>query len=455
MMDSSHIEEAYLSRTNRAFVLLLAAHIPLLAAMAAGFGTGVAAVTLLAVLAAAGPAVLFLLQPAGRLTSYAVAVAMMAMSAIMIHAGRGMIELHFHVFVSLALLIVLGSGGVLLAAAVAIALHHLLSWIWLPASVFNYHAGLSVVFLHAAFVLAQVIPTMFVARRFGRFVTSVTGTIVTLRASVDSISSVASTLSGDSARMAGSAAQEASRLAGTADALDRMAGAAVDTSRQAADAKTRAGDARKAADAGGTQMQEAAEAMSSIRQSSGQITQIMKVIDGIAFQTNILALNAAVEAARAGEAGAGFAVVAGEVRDLAQRVAQAARDSAEKVEDASRRSELGVSIIEQARATFDEISRRVREVDELIASLADASGAQASRVQEVTRALEHVRTLVTSSVENAERATGACQSLGAHAAGLESSFSALGELLGRDAARAVEPPRAQAAGPVPRRRLAA
>ena len=323
----------------------------------------------------------------------------------------------------------------LLAAAGTIAVQHIAFWLFLPASVFNYHAGLGVVVVHAGFVVAQVVPSCFIARTLGRFVTSVTGTVVMLHSSVDSVQTIAAELSSENVAIAERAGIEEGRMRDMRVTLERMADEASSTSRQAAEIKASADAARRAAELGSTQMRDVGAAMASLQQASAQITQILRTIDGIAFQTNILALNAAVEAARAGGAGAGFAVVAGEVRDLAQRAAQAARDTAEKVEDVAQKSAHGAAIIDAAGATFTEIEVQVRDVDRLMASLTTASSQQASTARDVTVALSQVHEVVTASARNAQNAASACQSLTTEATSLDNSFKVLGELLGHRADR--------------------
>src|SRR5258708_3590799 len=118
---------------------------------------------------------------------------------------------------------------------------------------------------------------------------------------------------------------------------------------------------RASADAGASHMDEMRHAMDAIKASSDEIAKIIKTIDEIAFQTNILALNAAVEAARAGEAGAGFAVVAEEVRNLAQRSATSARETAAKIEDAIQRSKHGAQISDHVARSLGEIVEKARK----------------------------------------------------------------------------------------------
>src|SRR6185436_17915358 len=144
----------------------------------------------------------------------------------------------------------------------------------------------------------------------------------------------------------------------------------------AATAKTLAGETRSAAESGNDDMTAMREAMDAIKTSSRDIAKIIKTIDEIAFQTNLLALNAAVEAARAGESGAGFAVVAEEVRNLAQRSAQAARETTAKIEDSIKKSERGVVLNGKVASGLREIATKARQVDDLVAEIATASTEQ-------------------------------------------------------------------------------
>ena len=295
----------------------------------------------------------------------------------------------------------------------------------LPASVFNYHAGLEIVLLHAMFVVLQVLPSCFIARTFGRFVTSVTATVGTLRATVASVAAVAQ----EGVETSGHTRAQIDTVAELARRLENFLSSADATSRDAATAKARAAQARTAATAGRAQMLAVAESMSGMRQVSGEITHLLRTIDGIAFQTNILALNAAVEAARAGEAGAGFAVVADEVRALAKRVAHAAYETSSKVDESMRGSAAGVLTVEQAATTFQEIDTHVREADGLIASVAESSTSHVQTVREVTGTLMRLGDVVRSGAEGANRTAAACDQLGREADRMERLFESLGSLL--------------------------
>ena len=184
--------------------------------------------------------------------------------------------------------------------------------------------------------------------------------------------------------------------------------------------------ARNAADTGAGDMQAMCTAMTEIKTSSDDIAKIIKTIDEIAFQTNILALNAAVEAARAGEAGMGFAVVAEEVRALAQRSAQAARETADKIEGAITKTAQGVEISEKVAHSLTEIVEKVRQVDQLVAEVSTASREQSQGVAQITTAVAQMDKVVQSNAASAEESASAAEELNAQSFALQ---EAVGELL--------------------------
>jgi len=236
------IEVEYRARINRYFIILLLVHIPVLAIVAALFDSSILNTIFIATLIVTAPAVFQRLWPGSVATSVAMGVGAMHMSALLIHVGHGMIEMHFHVFVCLALLILTGSPIVLVVAAATIALHHLLFWIILPASVFNYHANLGIVVIHAIFVILQVGPSCYIASTFRRFVTSVTATVAVLRETVESVAEVAH----DGLETSAHTRRQMDTLADLASRLDGLVASAAVTSREISAAKVCAGGMRQA-----------------------------------------------------------------------------------------------------------------------------------------------------------------------------------------------------------------
>ena len=197
-------------------------------------------------------------------------------------------------------------------------------------------------------------------------------------------------------------------------------------SENANQAKSLAGETRAAADTGATDMEEMKLAMAAIKSSSDDISKIIKTIDEIAFQTNILALNAAVEAARAGEAGMGFAVVAEEVRNLAQRSAQSAKETAGKIEDSVKKSENGVQICAKVASSLAEIVAKARQVDTLVAEIATASREQTQGIEQVNTAVSQMDKVTQSNAANAEESASSAEELSSQAIVLQES---VGDLL--------------------------
>ena len=172
------------------------------------------------------------------------------------------------------------------------------------------------------------------------------------------------------------------------------------------------------------------QAMDEIKSSSNDISKIIKTIDEIAFQTNILALNAAVEAARAGEAGMGFAVVAEEVRSLAQRSAQSARETAEKIEVAIAKSEHGATLSYRVGQSLTEIVDKARRVDALVAEIAAASGEQTRGIDQVHAAVNQMDKVTQASAGSAEETAAAAAELDTQAARMRENVVALQRLVG-------------------------
>jgi len=276
---------------------------------------------------------------------------------------------------------------------------------------------------------AGLVLTYFIGIRLSRRVRSV---ITSLATNAEQTSSASHLISASSQRVADGASEQAAALEETSASLEEMSGQTRQNAENASRAKTLATETRTAADAGVEHMRAMAAAMHEIKDSSTSIAKILKSIDEIAFQTNILALNAAVEAARAGEAGAGFAVVAEEVRALAQRSANAARETAESVESSLAKSDRGVETSQKVSTQLEQIVTRAREMDELMAGVANASDEQARNISEVNTAVGRMDQVTQTNAATAEEAASAAAELNAQAGHLHEAVADLSGLFGND-----------------------
>ncbi len=182
---------------------------------------------------------------------------------------------------------------------------------------------------------------------------------------------------------------------------------------------------KDAAEKGNYEMQEMLNAMTGIKKSSDEIAKIIKVIDDIAFQTNILALNAAIEAARAGEAGMGFAVVAEEVRNLAGRSAQAAKDTAEMIKANIDLSANGVSVTGRIKDALQEITARAKKVSQLMDEIVAASQEQSQGINQVNNAIVQMETVTQQNSSNAEETAATSEELSKQAQNLRGDYPAI------------------------------
>ena len=203
-------------------------------------------------------------------------------------------------------------------------------------------------------------------------------------------------------------ASELQRSASSMAQVTQNANQAADSARQAAQLAT---SAAEVADRGGAVVSGVVDTMNQIRSSSHKIADIISVIDGIAFQTNILALNAAVEAARAGEQGRGFAVVAGEVRSLAQRSAEAAREIKSLIDDSVSKVEAGASLVQDAGNTMQDIVTSVKRVNDIISEISASASEQSSSIAEVTNAVSSLDQMTQQNAALVEESAAASESL--------------------------------------------
>nr|WP_315228247.1 methyl-accepting chemotaxis protein [uncultured Albidiferax sp.] len=391
----------------------------------------------------------------GTMTSRLVlAFVQVSLVALHIQLARGMIELHFGVFVTLALLLVYLDWVPIVFAAALFAVHHVV-FDRLQAAGLGFYCTTEPDFLrillHATYVVIQTALEVVLAKGMGR--TARQGEeLVTLVGNVDRAdgitlgagqtqvySRVARALQAALARMddavstvRGATAgienacgeiatgnqdlsirteQTASNLQRTASSMETLTSTVKQSADAAHQANQLAASAAAVAARGGAVVGEVVSTMEDINQSSKKIADIIGVIDGIAFQTNILALNAAVEAARAGEQGRGFAVVASEVRSLAGRSAEAAKEIKALISASVEKVESGSRLVHNAGSTMTEIVQSVKRVSDIIGEITAASSEQSDGISEVNQAITQLDQMTQQNAALVEQSAAAAASL--------------------------------------------
>ena len=396
----------------------------------------------------------------GRLLAHmSLAVIAMAMVALHIHVGMGQNLYHFGVFVLLAILLVYRDWRVVVVAAGVGAVHHALfnelqaaGW---GVSCFTEPGRLQVV-AHAIYVIAQTAMEVWIAqvlameaRQAGdvqdlvkhilaqngrvnlsdarvatrtRLGAALAQALAQMRDAVQQVQSTAFQVRAGSNEIAAAntdlssrTEEQAASLQNTGASIEGLVGTVKQNSDRARDANALAVKASDVATRGGSAMREVVSNMSEIAASSKKIGDIIGVIDGIAFQTNILALNAAVEAARAGEQGRGFAVVASEVRSLAQRSAAAAKETKELIGNSVERMQSGARLVEDAGRTMDEIVGSVNGMTGIISEIAAASREQLSSIDQVSRTVSEMDGVSQRNAALVEQSAAAASSMSAQA----------------------------------------
>ena len=242
--------------------------------------------------------------------------------------------------------------------------------------------------------------------------------------------------------------QQASALEETASSMEELTATVKQNSENARQANTLARSASDVATRGGAVVADVVTTMGSIHASASKIVDIIGVIDGIAFQTNILALNAAVEAARAGEQGRGFAVVASEVRNLAQRSAAAAKEIKTLIGDSVEKVDAGSRLVQQAGSTMEEIVGSVRRVTDIMGDISAASHEQEAGIEQINTAIGEMDAVTQQNAALVEEAAAAAQSMQEQSDQLEqlvSTFKLAGGVAKTAPARRAGQPRLAAA----------
>jgi methyl-accepting chemotaxis protein len=245
-------------------------------------------------------------------------------------------------------------------------------------------------------------------------------TVSQVRESAESIQVASTEVATGNQDLSGRTEQTASNLQTAASSMEQLTGTVRQTAESASTANQLAGAAAQAAQKGGAVVSQVVTNMEEITTSSRRIGEIIGVIDGIAFQTNILALNAAVEAARAGEQGRGFAVVAGEVRNLAQRSANAAREIKSLINASVEKVESGSRLVQDAGVTMREIVTGVQRVSDIIGEITAATSEQSNELGQVNAAVTQLDQMTQQNAALVEQSAAAAESLKDQAAKLGS-----------------------------------
>ena len=240
---------------------------------------------------------------------------------------------------------------------------------------------------------------------------SIAGIVGQVRTGTDSIVTASGEIASGNLDLSARTEEQASSLEETAASMEELTSTVRQNAENAQQANTLAIEASQLATDGGQVVSQVVDTMESIKDSSGKIADIVNIIDGIAFQTNILALNAAVEAARAGEQGRGFAVVATEVRTLAQRSASAAKDIKTLIGESVAQVEQGGALVQQAGDAMEKVVVSVRQVAQIIGEIAVASQEQSAGIHQVNQAIGQMDEVTQQNAALVEEAASASESL--------------------------------------------
>ena len=443
-------------------VVLIACVLSLLGAIALGVAHDALGIALGASLPLFGIGVIAFWGARGTLPGRLVlCTALVGLVVVHIQVSRGTIEYHFGVFVTLAIMLVYRDWRPIVLAAGLFAVHHVL-FDRLQAAGFGFYCttqpDFARILLHAAYVVIQTVLEVAMAIRMQQTArqgdelreliaavdrpegisldvdripvtthaaVAMRDALVRMRAAVAAVRDASGSVRGASAEIAqgnhdlsARTERQAAALAQTASAMDELGATVQQNADNARQANQLAINASSVASQGGEVVAQVVETMRGINDSSRKIADIIGVIDGIAFQTNILALNAAVEAARAGEQGRDFAVVAGEVRSLAGRSAEAAKEIKGLITASVGRVEEGSTLVDKAGATMTEVVGAIRRVTDIVGEISTASAEQSQGVGQIGSAITQMDQDTQQNAALVEQMAAAAGSLHTQAEGL-------------------------------------
>jgi ABC-type transporter Mla subunit MlaD len=257
-------------------------------------------------------------------------------------------------------------------------------------------------------VFAGILVARSITRPINRAITS-------LSEAAEQVVSASSQVSSASQSLAEGASEQAASIEETSSSLEEMSSMTKQNADNASTADNLMKESKQMVERANGSMTELTQSMEDISKASDETSKIIKTIDEIAFQTNLLALNAAVEAARAGEAGAGFAVVANEVRNLAMRAAEAAKNTSVLIEGTVKKVKEGSELVERTGGAFSEVSKSAAKVAGLVAEIAAASSEQAQGIDQINKAVTEMDKVTQQTAANAEESASASEEMNAQA----------------------------------------
>lgn len=433
MFNSKETEIFHLNSINKIFTYVLFLHLPIALILAYQFETSMVLALMASLAICSLPTFLTYFTKSYRLAAISHGVAMMFYSGLLIHLSRGMIEAHFHIFVSLAVMIVFANPLVILMAAATIAVHHVGFYFLLPASVFNYQASFGILLIHAGFVVLQTLPCMWIAQKFKSYIVEQGMVIGQIEEIYKTMNDSIAQLTENNKDLSKSSMAQENAVTHTAQTIHQISSMASQTSENATHSKKISDQTKNCAEVGIKIVSEVSGAILKIKQSNesvmeqinqnkDQMTDIVQtirqietktnIINDIVFQTKLLSFNASVEAARAGEHGKGFSVVAEEIGKLATTSGSASKEindlintSVQKVEsiaastDAKVNSlmtsskdsiQMGESQVKSCGETFHELAGFIQDLNERVIGISQASNEQSQGVIDMTKVIQEL-----------------------------------------------------------------